>query len=113
MMVPALPTVSIVDDTDKQLDREDVLPSGVFEVLSQYTHLFAEPTLLPPTRAADHKIPLVPGAQPFRLRPYRYNPAQKDEIEKQVQELLQNGLIRESNSPFASPVLLVKKKTGD
>jgi len=75
--------------------------------------LFAKPIGLPPKRHISHTIPLVPRAQPFRLRPYRYNPAQKDEIEKQVQELLQNGLIRESNSPFASPVLLVKKKTGD
>ena len=56
---------------------------------------------------------MIPGAQPFRLRPYRYNPAQKDEIETQVRELLKNGLIKESTSPFASPVLLVKKKTGD
>lgn len=68
---------------------------------------------LPPRRHINHTIPLISGAQPFRLRPYRYNPAQKDEIENQVQELLQNDLIRESTSPFASPVLLVKKKTGD
>jgi len=47
------------------------------------------------------------------LRPYRYNSAQKDEIERQVQQLLANGWIRESNSAYASPVLLVKKKTGD
>lgn len=68
---------------------------------------------MPPKRHVNHAIPLITGAQPFRLRPYRYNPAQKDEIEKQVQELLNNGLIKESNSPFPSPVLLVKKKTGD
>ena len=112
MMVPTLPTVSIVDDTDKQLDREDVLPSGVFEVLSQYTHLFAEPTLLPPTRAADHKIPLVPGAQPVKVRPYKYSSIQKTEIEKQLQQMLAQGVIRPSTSSFASPVLLVIKKDG-
>lgn len=55
----------------------------------------------------------MPGAQPFKLRPYRYSPAQKDEIEQQVQELLRNGMIQESSSPFASPVLLVKKKAGE
>jgi hypothetical protein len=47
------------------------------------------------------------------LKPYRYTPAQKDEIEKQVIQLLKTNMIKESASPFSSPVLLVKKKTGD
>ncbi|WVZ54417.1 hypothetical protein U9M48_005213 [Paspalum notatum var. saurae] len=63
-------------------------------------------------RSADHVIPLVPGAQPFKVRPYKYTPAQKTEIELQVSQMLQNGIIRHSSSPFASPVLLVKKKDG-
>lgn len=65
---------------------------------------------LPPKRSHTHSIPFIAGAQPFRLKPYRYNPSQKDEIEKQVMELLQTGMIQESSSPFAYPVLLVKKK---
>jgi tRNA A37 N6-isopentenylltransferase MiaA len=34
----------------------------------------------------------------------------KNEIETQVQDMLDNGLIQSSNSPLSSPVLLVKKK---
>ena len=60
-----------------------------------------------------HSIPFLPSAQPFRLRPNRYNPSQKDEIENQVKELLAQGMITSSSSPFASPVLLVKKKSGE
>ena len=81
-------------------------------MLREYTDLFAEPTCLPPRSEADHQIPLLPGSQPINVRPYRYSPAQKSEIKKQIKDMLANGIIRTSSSPFASPVLLVKKKDG-
>lgn len=91
----------------------DDWPKEVQELISKFQELFEDPKGLPPRRPYDHSISFIPGVQPFRLRPYRYNPAQKDEIEKQVAELLKNGMIQVSTSPFASPVLLVKKKDGD
>lgn len=89
------------------------VPTAVQPLVDEFADIFLPPTGLPPRRASVHTIPLVPGAQPFRLRPYRYNSAQKDEIERQIQQLLANGWIKESNSPFASLALLVKKKTSD
>lgn len=68
--------------------------------------------MLPPSRPSDHHIPLISGAQPVNVRPYRYNPLQKTEIEKQIRDMLKTGIIQHSTSPFASPVLLVKKKDG-
>ena len=65
---------------------------------------------MPPQREFDHKITLTPGSRPVNLRPYRYSPEQKDEIEKQIVEMLRQGIIRLSTSLFASPVLLVQKK---
>jgi hypothetical protein len=44
------------------------------------------------------------------MRPYRVAPELKTEIERQVQELLQQGVITHSNSAFASPVILVFKE---
>ena len=82
-------------------------------ILDDFASVFAEPSGLPPRRACDHKIPLVPGAQPVSVRPYRYAPALKSEIERQVTEMLHSGLIRPSTSAFSSPVLLVHKKDGD
>uniref|UniRef100_A0A0V0HQX3 Putative ovule protein n=1 Tax=Solanum chacoense TaxID=4108 RepID=A0A0V0HQX3_SOLCH len=57
-----------------------------------------------------HSIPLIPNSRPPNIPPYRYPYFQKSEIENQVSELLQKGFLRSSTSPFASPVLLVKKK---
>lgn len=95
-----------------QATEELEYPQPISQLLTKYEHLFATPTSLPPHRNADHSIPLIPGAQPVKVRPYKYNPLQKDEIDKQLKEMLQNGVIRPSSSPFASPVLLVKKKDG-
>jgi hypothetical protein len=88
------------------------IPAAVQQLIQQYNTLFQEPTSLPPHRKYDHQIPLLPGATPVNVKPYRYAPHQKTQIEKQVQEMLKKGLIQESTSPFASPVLLVRKKDG-
>jgi hypothetical protein len=78
--------------------------------MSDYQDLFKEPEGLPPPRSHDHIVPLKEGSQPINLRPYRYSGLQKDVLEKMVEEMLGTGIIRPSNSPFASPVVLVKKK---
>ena len=43
------------------------------------------------------------------IRPYRVVPELKTEIEKQIKELLEQGVIVHSNSAFSSPILMVKK----
>jgi hypothetical protein len=88
------------------------IPVAIQQLLSEYADIFQEPTELPPQRELDHAIHLLPDAAPVNCRPYRYSPLQKDEIERQVREMLKSGTIIPSVSPFASPVLLVKKKDG-
>ncbi|KAJ7961036.1 Ty3/gypsy retrotransposon protein [Quillaja saponaria] len=50
--------------------------------------------------------------QAVRIRPYRYPIIQKDEIEKQIGEMLQAGVIRNSTSSLSSPIVMVRKKDG-
>ncbi|KAJ1686917.1 hypothetical protein LUZ63_018307 [Rhynchospora breviuscula] len=82
------------------------------EVLDKFSDVFKEPTRLPPKRGIDHTIPLTTDSKPINLRPYRYSHFQKLEIDKIIEELLANSVIQVSSSPYASPVLLVKKKDG-
>ncbi|XP_026378862.1 uncharacterized protein LOC113273338 [Papaver somniferum] len=77
-----------------------------------YDDVFNSPSTLPPTRDTEHKIPLNANSIPTSQRPYRCPYIQKAVVEQLVQEMLDAGIIQESTSPFAAPILLVKKKDG-
>jgi hypothetical protein len=78
-------------------------------LLSEFADVFVEPTGLPPPRPFDHRIHLLPSTPPVAVRPYRYPQLLKDEIEKQCNDMLRQGIIRPNTSPFSAPVLLVRK----
>lgn len=50
--------------------------------------------------------------EPITYRPYRLAETEKHIVRGMIREMLDNGIIRESDSPYASPILLVKKKNG-
>ena len=84
-----------------------------FEQLQlEFENVFNMPAELSPMRQVDHRIQLKEGTDPINVRPYRYPHAQKNEIEKLVNEMLDFGIIQPSISPFSSLVILVKKKDG-
>lgn len=64
--------VAVADDEAATIPVES--SPEIQAILQEYAHLFKEPTDLPPARSQDHTIPLIPGAQPFKIRPYRYSP---------------------------------------
>ncbi len=63
-------------------------------------------------RGIDHVIPTEPGVKPAFRPSYRLSPSEIKEVEKQVSELLLQGLIEPSSSPYGAPVLFVQKKDG-
>ena len=69
------------------------------------------PSGLPPMRIIGHTIN-TGDHPPVSKSAYRLSPKEKEEVESQVKELLSRGLIRPSNSPYGSPVILVQKKDG-
>ena len=58
-------------------------------------------------------IPLFPDAKIPNRPMFRYSPSELQEMHTQVDSLLKYGLIQKSSSPFGSPILFVKKKTGE
>ena len=70
------------------------------------------PIGLPPIRRIEHQIDFVLGVIIPNRPTYRSNPKETKELQRQVEELLTKGHVRESMSPCAVPVLLVPKKDG-
>ncbi|WVZ75450.1 hypothetical protein U9M48_023500 [Paspalum notatum var. saurae] len=82
-------------------------------LVCEYPDVFPDelPGLLP-DRAVEFAINLVPGTTPIAKAPYRMSGKEYDELKKQLDELLEKGLIRCSVSPWGALVLFVKKKDG-
>lgn len=62
-----------------------------------------------PTSRMRHQIN-TGNAPPIRRKPYRVSSAERKVINEQTQDMLKQGIIKESSSPWAAPVILVRKK---
>jgi hypothetical protein len=95
-------------------DIASIVPVPVTNLLQEFSDVFpAEiPLGLPPIRGIEHQIDLIPGASLPNRSAYRANPEETKEIQRQVQDLLDRGYVRESLSPCSVPVILVPKKDG-
>ena len=89
-------------------DQRRALP----QLLAKNSDVFAWTDLdLGYTEAVKHRIPVtseVPIAQPYRRIP----PSQFEDVRQHIQELADKGVIRPSSSPYASPIVIVRKKDG-
>lgn len=84
----------------------------VEELMTKHKTVFGSiPPGIPPDRGMEHVIELEEGTKVVTT-PYRHPKRHKDEIEKTINELIEMGHIRPSKSPFASSVVLAKKKDG-
>ena len=82
------------------------------QVLHEYSFLFAmSSTDLEKTDLVKHHIELK-DYTPIKDQYRRMPPHQYEEVRKHLKEMLDIRAIRHSNSPWASPVVLVRKKDG-
>ena len=79
-------------------------------LITKYEGIFAsnpkKPSLV---KNMKHRI-ITDDALPVNKKPHRIPHAWNDEVNKQIKEMLDNGIIRPSSSPWNSPIILVKKK---
>jgi len=99
---------------DEKADYCGEVPKEIASVLQQFEDVMSPqlPKKLPPRRAIDHRIELVPGAKPPSQAPYRMSPRELAKLRKQLEELIDSGFVRPSKAPYGAPVLFQKKADG-
>ena len=91
-------------------DHQSVLQ----QLLNEYDQrgLFASNAHVHATNLGKHVIELVPGQKHKFVSQYPLSNMSTEEVNRQVRELLEAGVIEPTRSPFNSPVLLVRKPDG-
>ncbi|UYV66648.1 hypothetical protein LAZ67_4002441, partial [Cordylochernes scorpioides] len=106
---PILPENINVNHSLTSKERQEIL-----DVVNEYRDCFAlGMEELGCTDVTKMDIKEVDGSKPVCLRPYKTTASEREAIREIVREWKDNGIVTETRSPYASPVLLVRKKTGD
>ncbi|KAL8091386.1 hypothetical protein AgCh_033845 [Apium graveolens] len=97
----------VMDTKNEVLNIQDI------PIVNEFEDVFPEnlPGLLP-DREIEFAIELAPGTTPVSKVPYRLAPVEMKELASQLQELLDNVMIRPNVSLWGAPILFVKKKDG-
>ena len=64
------------------------------------------------TQIGEHQIDVLPTARPVKVKRFRMSPQQEEEVNRQAEEMIRNGIARPSSSPWGSNLILVKKREG-
>jgi hypothetical protein len=94
---------------DEKLDHlTDTQREQLLKLIDKYPDVFSEKPGL--CSIVQQEVKLLPGFTPKRLRAYRVPQQYKEEVNRQVAELLQRGFIEHSTSPQASSLVVVLKQ---
>ena len=111
--VPKAPSTS--SDLGVKINKENLTPDQLLrvqQVLGKWTHIFSTgPMDIGHTTLLKHKI-VLEDPKPFKQPYRRIPPGMYEEVRQHIKDMLQAGVIRESESPWSSNVVLVRKKDG-
>lgn len=94
-------------DIGREIGRENA--TRCEDLLHEYLQEDGIKQLPAPFELRLNMISTVPIYQP----PRRLSYYEKTEVDNMVDSLIEQGIVRPSDSPYASPIVLVKKKTGE
>ena len=121
----------VVQETDPDPDKNSPLNEELFKMLevgkikeelkhelrillNRYQTIFDwDNTTIGHTNLLNHRIVIQENTLPISHRPYRLSPIEAEYLQKEIEKYCKLGVITPSNSPWAAPVILVKKKNGE
>ena len=80
------------------------------ELLANYADIFSYTP--GKTSLSTHHIALVSDTKPISLSPYRLHPEKAELVQNEIDEMLRMDIITHSDSPWASPIVIVPKPDG-
>ncbi|UYV76561.1 K02A2.6-like, partial [Cordylochernes scorpioides] len=112
--------VNFIENKEKQNENDEIQfqinknlsfkeQERLKQMLAKYTDLFS--SRLGRTNLAKHQIH-TEDAKPIKHKPYGVSAKERTIIKDQIDEMLEEGIIRQSSSPWSFPVILVKKRDG-
>ena len=107
---PTADLASLSIDDDEVITPKTESWSSIYPFLLPYEELFRPMLGNPPLRPVEHEIVLKTSAKPKKLSPYPISPEKRVVMHQQITDLLKQGALEPSYSPWASPLLFVKKK---
>lgn len=103
---------AIFETLDCDLTNEQEI-GQLRKLLNKYEHLFIRGYPQTRVNTGELEIRLKNPDKYVERRPYRLSPVEREKVQTIIRELLDHNIIRESKSPYSSPIILVKKKNGE
>ena len=100
----------MLEDIGEDFSKVDTVAAAeAAKLMEEYAGVMPEelPKTWPPSRGVQHVIEVIPGQVPLAANYHRIPKSWDDALQKQLQELKGQGLIRESTSPYGAPMLFV------
>ncbi|GBG77229.1 hypothetical protein CBR_g23556 [Chara braunii] len=105
--------IAVNSQTDVLSPDEDdpppEVPTNIRQLLDRFPEVLAEPRGVP-ERPVKHKIEIIEGSVPPKGCVYRMGQGELEELRRQIDDMIDRGWIRPSESAFGAPVLFVPKK---